>query len=786
MEGMVFERFQDRTRRAVVLAQEEARRLGHAEIDSVHILLGLSAEGRSVASVILEDHGADLGTLRTAVDEVVVSSGGPVEGHLPLTDRGRMVFDEALSEALLMRAKVIRCEHLLLAVLNIGGPTIDVLAASGTSVGEVRRSLLAALDDDGHDDLVRDDKSQDHEAHDGMETARRSLFAPGGRRSGERRGRLLDEFGTNYTQLAVDGALDQVVGREGETERVLQILSRRAKNNPVLVGEPGVGKTAIVEGLAQAIADGRVPEHLAGKQLYSLDMGSMVAGSKYRGDFEERLKKIMSEVVTRGDVILFIDEIHTIVSAGGAEGALSASNILKPMLARGELQTIGATTLDEFRAHFEKEPALERRFQKVLVEEPDVDATITILAGVRSQFEAHHRIRYTDDALRAAARLSDRYIFDRFLPDKAVDLIDEAGAAAAIERMRDVDGGRDVVDADDIARVLESWTGIPAARMSTEQTRRFVQMESELGERVIGQRDAVAAVSRAVRRSRAGLGDVRRPTGSFIFLGPSGVGKTELAKSLAEFLFDDEDALVTLDMSEYMEAHAVSRLIGAPPGYVGYEEGGQLTEAVRRKPFSVVLFDEIEKAHPDVFNSLLQVLEEGRLTDSTGRVVDFANTVVIMTSNLGAGESRPAFGFGASGSDGAVSFATDRYHRALRGHFRPEFLNRVDEVVVFHELSVTELGGIVDVMVSRLSGQVAEMGITLTVTAGARARLATLGYDPQMGARPMRRAVSTLVGDQLSALVLAGGAPEGTEVVVDVDGDGDIVLRTSAVDEVVV
>ncbi|MGA1568121.1 MAG: ATP-dependent Clp protease ATP-binding subunit, partial [Ilumatobacteraceae bacterium] len=644
----------------------------------------------------------------------------------------------------------------------------------------------------------------------------------------DKNSQILDQFGRNLTQMARDRELDPMIGRDNELERVMQILSRRTKNNPVLVGEPGVGKTAIVEGLAQRIVAGDVPETLTDKQLYTLDLGSLVAGSRYRGDFEERLKKVLKEIKQRGDIVLFIDEIHTLVGAGAAEGAIDAASILKPMLARGELQTVGATTLDEYRKHVEKDPALERRFQPVKVDEPTLAHTIEILKGVREQYETHHRVTITDQALVAAANLADRYISDRFLPDKAIDLIDEAGSRLRIKRMqtppdlRDLerrlsevqsakrtaveeqrfeDAGRlrdeekqileeksakeaevkasgvdlfDEVDEEAVAEVLSLWTGIPVYKLTEEETQKLLNMEGELHKRIIGQENAVAAVSQSIRRTRAGLKDPKRPSGSFIFLGPTGVGKTELAKTLAEFLFGDDSSLITLDMSEYMEKHTVSRLMGSPPGYVGYEEGGQLTEAVRRKPFSVVLFDEIEKAHPDVFNSLLQILEEGRLTDAQGRSVDFRNTVVIMTSNLGTADLRKA-NVGFTTDDSAMSYERmkDKVNEALKQHFRPEFLNRVDETIVFHELGKDEVVQMVDLMLRRLTTQLESQGLGIELTQSAKELLADVGYDPQLGARPLRRAIQRQIEDVLSEKLLYKEFSAGQIIVVDVEDDPD-------------
>jgi ATP-dependent Clp protease ATP-binding subunit ClpC len=646
----------------------------------------------------------------------------------------------------------------------------------------------------------------------------------GGRESSSSGSTILDQFGLNLTISATEGKLDPVIGRTNEIERVMQILSRRTKNNPVLIGEPGVGKTAIVEGLAQRIIAKDVPENLEGKNLYTLDLGALVAGSRYRGDFEERLKKVLKEIKSRGDIILFIDEIHTLVGAGAAEGAIDAASILKPMLARGELQTIGATTLEEYRKYLEKDSALERRFQPIQVEEPSLTDTIDILRGLKDRYEEHHSVRFTDQAIVSAANLADRYIADRFLPDKAIDLIDEAGSRMRIHRKSDVpeiseidvklaDVRRDksnavsgenyekaatlrdeehlllsdralkedeieedgwVIDEEEIAEVLAQWTGIPVHRLTEEETARLVHMEDELHKRIIGQHDAITAVSKAIRRTRAGLKDPKRPSGSFIFLGPSGVGKTETAKALAQFLFGKEDALIQLDMSEYMEKHTVSRLVGSPPGYVGYDEGGQLTEAVRRKPFSVVLFDEIEKAHPDVFNTLLQILEEGRLTDAQGRSVDFKNTVIIMTSNLGTRDLRKkAVGFHADDDEMSYEHMKERVTEELKKHFRPEFINRLDEIIVFHELEMDELKLIVDLMLERVLEQLEAQQLDLALTDHAKEFLGTEGYDPELGARPLRRAIQRLLEDPLSERVLLGEFKAGTTILVGFDSENE-------------
>ena len=809
----VFERFTDRARRVVVLAQEEARLLNHNYIGTEHILLGLIHEGEGVAAKALESLGISLEAVRSQVEEIIGQGGSSPSGHIPFTPRAKKVLELSLREALQLGHNYIGTEHILLGLIREGeGVAAQVLVKLGADLSRVRQQVIQLLSGYSGPGPQQGEKA-------GAATGGSGEASPSG-------SAVLDQFGRNLTQLAREKKLDPVIGRARETERVMQVLSRRTKNNPVLIGEPGVGKTAIVEGLAQAIASDQVPETLHGKQLYTLDLGALVAGSRYRGDFEERLKKVLKEIKTRGDIILFIDEIHTLVGAGAAEGAIDAASILKPMLARGELQTIGATTLDEYRKHLEKDAALERRFQPIKVEEPTVAHTIEILKGLRDRYETHHRVTITDQALVAAANLADRYIADRFLPDKAIDLIDEAGSRLRIKRMetppdfkeleneitkvvtekkeaveaqqfeeagrlRDrekellaqketkeqemKDSGIDLfdeVDEEAIAEVLSLWTGIPVYRLTEEETARLLRMEDELHKRVIGQENAVKAVSQAIRRTRAGLKDPKRPSGSFIFLGPSGVGKTELAKTLAEFLFGDEDSLISLDMSEYQEKHTVSRLVGSPPGYVGYEEGGQLTEAVRRKPFSVVLFDEIEKAHPDVFNTFLQILEEGRLTDSQGRSVDFRNTVLIMTSNLGTADLRKAnIGFGKS--DEAVSYERmkEKVNDALKAHFRPEFLNRIDDTIVFHELSKAEVTTIVDLLIKRVTKQLEGQGIGLELTEAAKFLLADKGYDPTLGARPLRRAIQRMVEDPLSERLLWKEFRAGQNIVVDAEPD---------------
>jgi ATP-dependent Clp protease ATP-binding subunit ClpC len=802
----MFERFTDRARRVVVLAQEEARMLNHNYIGTEHILLGLIHEGEGVAAKALESLGISLEGVRQQVEEIIGQGQQAPSGHIPFTPRAKKVLELSLREALQLGHNYIGTEHILLGLIREGeGVAAQVLVKLGADLNRVRQQVIQLLS--GYQG-----KEPAGTASEG--TPSTSL--------------VLDQFGRNYTQAAREGKLDPVIGREKEIERVMQVLSRRTKNNPVLIGEPGVGKTACVEGLAQAIVRGEVPETLKDKQLYSLDLGALVAGSRYRGDFEERLKKVLKEIRTRGDIILFIDELHTLVGAGAAEGAIDAASILKPMLARGELQTIGATTLDEYRKHLEKDAALERRFQPIQVGEPTVAHTIEILKGLRDRYEAHHRVSITDAALVAAAGLADRYISDRFLPDKAIDLIDEAGSRMRIRRMtappdlREFDeriaevrrekesaidaqdfekaaslrdrekqllaakatrekewkaGDMDVVaevDDEQIAEVLATWTGIPVFKLTEEETARLLNMEEELHKRVRGQHEAIKAVSQAIRRTRAGLKDPKRPGGSFIFAGPSGVGKTELSKTLAEFLFGDDDALIQLDMSEYHDRYTVSRLVGAPPGYVGYDEGGQLTEKVRRKPFSVVLFDEVEKAHPDVFNTLLQVLEDGRLTDGQGRVVDFKNTVLIMTTNLGTRDIAKAVGLGFSaGNDTASNYERmkNRVTDELKQHFRPEFLNRIDDIIVFHQLTEEEIVQIVDIMLSRVDGQLRNKDMGLELTPAAKQLLAKRGWDPVLGARPLRRTIQREIEDTLSEKILFSELRPGQIVVVDVEGE---------------
>jgi len=825
----LFERFTDRARRVVVLAQEEARLLNHNYIGTEHILLGLIHEGEGVAAKALESLGISLEAVRSQVEEIIGQGGSSPSGHIPFTPRAKKVLELSLREALQLGHNYIGTEHILLGLIREGeGVAAQVLVKLGADLSRVRQQVIQLL--------------SGYQGPGGSAEKAGQTAGPGGTQGqeGASGSLVLDQFGRNLTQQAREKKLDPVIGRAKEIERVMQVLSRRQKNNPVLVGEPGVGKTAVVEGLAQKIVVNDVPETLKGKQLYTLDLGALVAGSRYRGDFEERLKKVLKEIRTRGDIILFIDELHTLVGAGAAEGAIDAASILKPMLARGELQTIGATTLDEYRKHLEKDAALERRFQKIVVDEPTVAHTIEILKGLRDRYESHHRVTITDQALVASANLADRYIADRFLPDKAIDLIDEAGSRLRIKRMetpadykeieteltgvveakkkavesqnfeeagklrdkekellaakegkeREIkDSGVDLfdeVDEEAIAEVLSMWTGIPVYKLTEEETQKLLHMEDDLHKRVIGQEDSIRAVAQAVRRTRAGLKDPKRPSGSFIFLGPSGVGKTELAKTLAEFLFGDESALISLDMSEYMEKHTVSRLVGSPPGYVGYEEGGQLTEAVRRKPFSVVLFDEIEKAHPDVFNTLLQILEEGRLTDAQGRSVDFRNTVLIMTSNLGTADLRKAnLGFGRA--DEAITYERmkEKVNDALKQHFRPEFLNRIDETIVFHELSRDEVTQIVDLMIARTQKQLEGQGLGIELTPAAKAVVADRGYDPTLGARPLRRAIQRLIEDALSEKLLYKEFRAGQIIVVDAEPDpetGEMSLTFRGVD----
>lgn len=830
----MFERFTDRARRVIVLAQEEARLLNHNYIGTEHILLGLIHEGEGVAAKALESMGISLDAVRQEVEEIIGQGTQPHTGHIPFTPRAKKVLELSLREGLQMGHKYIGTEFLLLGLIREGeGVAAQVLVKLGADLPRVRQQVIQLLS--GYEGGQGGSPENTPESGGPVGAgAARGPQGGGQGGPGERSSSLvLDQFGRNLTQAARDGKLDPVVGREKEIERIMQVLSRRTKNNPVLIGEPGVGKTAVVEGLALDIVNGKVPETLKDKQVYSLDLGSLVAGSRYRGDFEERLKKVLKEINQRGDIILFIDEIHTLVGAGAAEGAIDAASLLKPKLARGELQTIGATTLDEYRKHIEKDAALERRFQPVQVPEPSVELTIEILKGLRDRYEAHHRVSITDGALAAAANLSDRYINDRFLPDKAVDLIDEAGARMRIKRMTAPEGLREIderindvrrekeaaIDAQDfekaaglrdkerklgeersekekqwrsgdleeiaevgeeqIAEVLGAWTGIPVFKLTEEESSRLLRMEDELHKRIIGQDEAVKAVSRAIRRTRAGLKDPKRPSGSFIFAGPSGVGKTELSKALAEFLFGEDDALIQIDMGEFHDRFTASRLFGAPPGYVGYEEGGQLTEKVRRKPFSVVLFDEIEKAHKEIYNTLLQVLEDGRLTDGQGRVVDFKNTVLIFTSNLGTQDISKAVGMGFSGSaetdsDAQYERMKNKVHDELKKHFRPEFLNRIDEIVVFHQLTREQIVEMVELLIGRVQKALAAKDMGIEITDKAKALLAQRGFDPVLGARPLRRTIQREIEDAMSEKILFGELGAGEIVTVDVDGwDGE-------------
>ena len=794
----------------VVLAQEEARTLKHNYIGTEHILLGLLREEEGLAARVLESLDITVERVRAQVVRIVGSGEEVTSGQIPFTPRAKKVLELALREALSLGHNYIGTEHILLGLVR-------------ENEGVAARILL---DFDADSEKIRNEVI-------------RMLSGPGGRRQGAAAGagegkkssKLLDQFGRNLTKLAAESKLDPVIGREIEIERIMQILSRRTKNNPVLVGEPGVGKTAIVEGLASRITKGEVPDLLKNKQIYTLDLAALVAGSKYRGEFEERLKKVMKEITQRGDIVLFIDELHNLVGAGAAEGAIDAASILKPALARGEIQTIGATTMDEYRKYLERDSALERRFQQIKVDQPSTGDTVSILEGLRERYEEHHRVRISDEALAAAAELADRYISDRFLPDKAIDLIDEAASRMRIKSMsqppvyRDLeeeieetrrakeaaieaqefekaanlrdqerqltnrkreledqwaagDGGeRPEVGEEEIADIVSMWTGIPVFKLTEAETKKLLRMEDELHKRVIGQNVAITAVSKAIRRSRAGIKDPKRPAGSFIFLGPSGVGKTELARTLAEFLFGDEDSMIRIDMSEYMEKHAVSRLVGSPPGYVGYDEGGQLTEAVRRKPYSVLLLDEIEKAHPDVFNILLQILEDGRLTDAQGRTVDFRNTIVIMTSNIGAKDiaRNVSFGFGTSDETGtSYEEMKDRIMGELKKVFRPEFLNRIDEVIVFHKLSREEIKVIIDLMIGRVRAQIAEHELQLELDDEAKELLVDRGWDPAMGARPLRRAIQRYIEDPLADEVLRqGDIVPGTTVLIERDPSGD-------------
>jgi ATP-dependent Clp protease ATP-binding subunit ClpC len=806
----MFGQFTEKARRVVIYAQEEARRMGHNFVGTEHLLLGLIREANSLPAKVLQSLGLDLETVRA---EVLKATGrGPAIGpneEVAFTPRAKkVVLELAGEEARALGHNFIGPEHLLLGLIREGeGVAAQVLLAAGADLNKVRHQLVHMAGNQGGNQAPAEAQA---------------VNTP-----------TLDLYGRDLTQSARDGKLDPVIGREKEIERVIQILSRRTKNNPVLIGEPGVGKTAVVEGLAQRIVEGQVPEILKDRRVVALDLGAMLAGSKYRGEFEDRLKRAMNEIREAKNVILFIDEMHTIVGAGAAEGAIDAANILKPALARGELQAIGATTLDEYRKYIERDAALERRFQPIMVDEPSTDEALAILKGLRDRYEAHHRVHITDDALEAAVRLSDRYVTDRFLPDKAIDLIDEAASRVRLksyvappnlkeleERLEDLRKEKEaavqaqefekaaqmrdeeqklrnqlneqmqawharqgkeavLVTAEDIAHIVSSWTGVPVEKLAGEESERLLHLEEELHKRYVGQDEAVTAVAQAIRRARAGLKNPRRPIGSFLFLGPTGVGKSELAKALAASLFGDEDAMVTIDMSEYMERHAVSRLVGAPPGYVGYEEGGQLTEAVRRRPYSVVLLDEIEKAHPEVFNILLQILDEGRLTEAKGRTVDFRNTVIIMTSNVGAETIKRNGGFGflkGESSESEHQEMRDRLMEEVKRTFRPEFINRIDEIIVFHNLTDEQLAHIVGLMLEEVEQRVKESGYGLEVTEAARQVIAREGYDPAYGARPLRRAIQRIVENGLAEELLAGRFHEGETIVVDAE-DGRIRFR---------
>ena len=798
----MFERFTERARQVVVLAQDEARALKHNYIGTEHILLGLLREEEGLAARVLESLDITVEEVRAQVARIVGQGDEVTTGQIPFTPRAKKVLELALREALSLGHNYIGTEHILLGLVRENeGVAARILLDFDADAEKIRNEIIRMLSGPG-----------------------RRQQGGGGTPEKSKSSKLLDQFGRNLTKLAAEGKLDPVVGRQTEIERVMQILSRRTKNNPVLIGEPGVGKTAVVEGLAARISSNQVPELLKNKQIYTLDLAALVAGSKYRGEFEERLKKVMKEITQRGDIILFIDELHNLVGAGAAEGAIDAASILKPALARGELQTIGATTLDEYRKYLERDAALERRFQQIKVEEPSVEDTVLILRGLRDRYEAHHRCTITDEALQASAVLASRYIQDRHLPDKAIDLVDEAASRMRIKTMTappryreledEIDNVRQEKEAaiesqefekaanlrdkerkltqkrreleekwrssetveqpeigeEEIADIVSMWTGIPVFKLTEAESQKLIRMEEELHKRVIGQEEAIVAVSKSIRRARAGIKDPKRPTGSFIFLGPSGVGKTELARTLAEFLFGDEDAMIQVDMSEYMEKHSVSRLVGSPPGYIGYDEGGQLTESVRRKPYSVVLLDEVEKAHPDVFNILLQILEDGKLTDAQGRKVDFRNTIVIMTSNIGAAtiSKNQSFGFSV-GDESGLSYdeMKGRIMGELKKVFRPELLNRIDEVIVFHKLSKDEIKVIVDLMMNRLREQMVEHEAAIELTEGAKELLVDKGYDPAMGARPLRRAIQRFIEDPLADYVLGRSLKPGSTIVVD-------------------
>jgi ATP-dependent Clp protease ATP-binding subunit ClpC len=817
----MFERFTERARQVVVLAQEEARTLKHNYIGTEHILLGLLREEEGLAARVLESLDITVERVRAQVVRIVGSGEEVTSGQIPFTPRAKKVLELALREALSLGHNYIGTEHILLGLVRENeGVAARILLDFDADSEKIRNEVIRMLSGPGG-----------RRQGQGQSGSGSGAGGGGGQAEGKKSSKLLDQFGRNLTRLAAEGKLDPVVGRETEIERIMQILSRRTKNNPVLIGEPGVGKTAVVEGLAQRITNSDVPELLKNKQIYTLDLAALVAGSKYRGEFEERLKKVMKEISQRGDIILFIDELHNLVGAGAAEGAIDAASILKPALARGELQTIGATTLDEYRKYLERDSALERRFQQIRVEEPTIDQSVEILKGLRDRYEQHHKVQITDEALRAAGELADRYISDRFLPDKAIDLIDEAASRMRIKSMTSPPANRELeeeiettrrekeasieaqefekaaalrdkerklthrkreleeeweagesserpsIGEEEIADIVSMWTGIPVFKLTEAETQKLMRMEEELHKRVIGQHPAIEVISKAIRRSRAGLKDPKRPTGSFIFLGPSGVGKTELARTLAEFLFGDDDNMIRIDMSEYMEKHAVSRLVGSPPGYIGYDEGGQLTEAVRRKPYSVLLLDEIEKAHPDVFNILLQILEDGRLTDAQGRTVDFRHAIVIMTSNIGAAEiaRNTPLGFAVSDDETGITYddMKNRIMGELKKVFRPEFLNRIDDVIVFHKLQKDEIKQIVELLLLRIRETMADRELQLELTDPTKEMLVEKGWDPAMGARPLRRAIQRYIEDPLADFVLREKVIPGATVVVNPTKEGE-------------
>jgi len=769
----MFERFTDKAVKAIMLAQEEARRLGHAYVGTEQILLGLIGEKTSAAAKVLAEQGVTLQAARQEVEKIIGRGAGFVPTQIPFTPLAKQVFHSALEAAQRLDQPFIAPEHLLLGLTqeetrsaNAGGVAGKVLHNLGVDPHTVHDEVLRFLEEEPI--LVGANRERSYGQQQGGKIP------------------TLEEFGINLTRLATEGKLDPIVGRQAEIERAIQILGRRTKNNPVLLGEPGVGKTAIAEGLAQRIVSGDIPELLADKQVIGLDMGTLVAGTRFRGEFEERLKHILEEVKSAGNVILVIDEIHTLVGAGALGGAMDAANLMKPALARGELQCVGATTLDEYRRHIERDAALERRFQPVMVGEPSVEETITILQGLRPVYAEHHKVEITDAALVAAAQLSDRYISDRFLPDKAIDLIDEAGSRVHLRHSQGSEPGpTPQVNEEDIAEIVSSWTGIPVMKLSESESELLLHMEDTLHQRLIGQEEAVRAVSRALRRARVGLKNPNRPIASLIFSGPTGVGKTELTKALAAAFFGSEAAMIRLDMSEYMEPHTVSKLIGSPPGYVGYDEGGQLTEAVRRRPYTVVLFDEIEKAHPDVFNLLLQLLEDGRLTDAKGRTVDFKNTLLIMTSNIGSrviekGGGGFGFEFATAGqSEAQYQRIQSRVNDELKQYFRPEFLNRLDEIIVFRQLTKDEVTQIADLMLQEIRERLAEQAIALEVTERFKAYAVDQGYSPTYGARPLRRVLTNLLEDSLAEAILAGCLQPGGTATADVDEQGQVQVRAA-------